>query len=62
MTNEEEIDIINKLIIRREIAKKAGNEAEADDIKKLFEKKGFEVDDNDKDIVTVKRKKIKESI
>ncbi len=61
MTNEEEIDTINNLIIRREIAKKAGNEAEADDIKKLFEKKGFEIDDNDKDIVTVK-KKIKENI
>ncbi len=61
MTNEEEIDIINNLIIRREEAKKAGNEAEADDIKKLFEKKGFEVDDNDKDVVVVKRK-IKESI
>lgn len=61
MTNEEEIDIINRLLIKREIAKKAGNEAEADDIKKLFEKQGFEVDDNDKDIVTIKRK-IKESI
>lgn len=61
MTNEEEIDIINRLLIKREIAKKAGNEAEAEDIKKLFEKKGFEVDDNDKDIVTIKRK-IKENI
>ncbi len=61
MTNEDEIDIINKLIIRREQAMKAGNESEVEDIKKLFEKKGFEIDDTI-DTTIVKRKKIKESI
>ncbi len=61
MTNEEEIDTINNLIIRRQKALDSGNESEVEDIKKLFEKKGFEINDTT-DTTVVKRKKIKESI
>jgi len=53
---EDEAEIINEVIMRREKAKKEGNEAEVESIEKLLKKKGFEIRDG-KDSTTVKRKK-----
>ncbi len=53
---EDEAEAINEVIMRREKAKKEGNEAEVESIEKLLKKKGFEIRDG-KDSTTVKRKK-----
>lgn len=53
---EDEAEAINEAIVRREKAKKAGNEAEVESIEKMLKKQGFEIRDN-KDSTTVKRKK-----
>ncbi len=53
---EDEAEMINEIIIKREKAKKDGNEAEVESIEKLLKKKGFEIRDG-KDTTTVKRKK-----
>lgn len=52
---EDEAETINEIIIKREKAKKAGNEAEVESIEKMLKKKGFEIRDG-KDSVTVKKK------
>lgn len=53
---EDEAEAINEAIVRREKAKKSGNEAEVESIEKMLKKKGFEIRDN-KDSTTVKRRK-----
>ena len=53
---DDEAEAINEAIIRREKAKKSGNEAEVESIEKMLKKKGFEIRDG-KDSTTVKRKK-----
>lgn len=53
---EDEAEMINEVIMRREKAKKDGNEAEVESIEKLLKKKGFEIRDG-KESTTVKRKK-----
>jgi len=52
---EDEAESINEAIIKREKAKKEGNEAEVESIEKMLKKKGFEIKDG-KDSTTVKRK------
>ncbi len=52
---EDEAETINEIIIKREQAKKDGNEAEVESIEKMLKKKGFEIKEND-DYVSVKRK------
>jgi len=52
---EDEAETINEIIIKREKAKKAGNEAEVESIEKMLKKKGFEIRDG-KDSVLLKRK------
>lgn len=53
---EDEVESINEIIIKREKAKRDGNEAEVESIEKMLKKKGFEIRDN-KDTTTVRRKK-----
>lgn len=53
---EDEAEAINEVIMRREKAKKDGNEAEVESLEKMLKKKGFEIRDN-KDSTTVSRKK-----
>jgi len=52
---EDEAETINEIIIKREKAKKAGNEAEIKEMEELLKKAGFEVRDG-KDSVSLKRK------
>ncbi len=53
---EDEAELINEVIIKREKAKKEGNEAEVESLEKMLTKKGFEIRDG-KDTTTVRRKK-----
>jgi len=53
---EDEAEMINEVIMRREKAKKEGNESEVESLEKMLTKKGFEIRDG-KDTTTVKRKK-----
>ncbi len=53
---EDEAESINEAIIKREKAKKSGNEVEAKEIEELLKQAGFEIKDG-KDSTTVKRKK-----
>jgi len=53
---EDEAESINEAIIKREKAKKEGNEAEVESIEKMLKKQGFEIRDG-KDSTTVRRKK-----
>lgn len=53
---EDEAESINEAIIKREKAKKSGNEVEAKEIEELLKGAGFEIIDS-KDSTTVKRKK-----
>ena len=53
---DDEAEAINEAIMRREKAKKDGNEAEVESIEKMLKKKGFEIRDG-KDSTTVRRKK-----
>ncbi len=53
---EDEAESINEAIVKREKAKKSGNEVEAKEIEELLKNMGFEIKDG-KDSTTVKRKK-----
>ncbi len=53
---EDEAEMINEVILKREKAKKEGNEAEVESLEKMLKKKGFEIRDG-KESTTVKRKK-----
>ncbi len=53
---EDEAEAINEVILKREKAKKDGNEAEVESLEKMLKKKGFEIRDG-KDSTTVRRKK-----
>ena len=53
---EDGAELINEVIIKREKAKKEGNEAEVESLEKMLTKKGFEIRDG-KDTTTVRRKK-----
>jgi len=55
---EEEAESINEVIIKREQAKKDGNEAEVESLEKMLKKKGFEIKDEG-DIVSVSKYKKK---
>ena len=55
---EEEAESINEVIIKREQAKKDGNEAEVESLEKMLKKKGFEIKDEG-DIVSVSKFKKK---
>jgi len=57
---EDEAETINEIIVKREKAKKKGNEVEAEEMKNLLEKAGFEIKDG-KESTTVKAK-LKENI
>lgn len=52
---EDEAETINEIIVKREQAKKSGNESEVESLEDMLKKKGFEIKDC-KDKVTVKRK------
>ena len=54
---DDEAERINEAILKREKAKKEGNEAEVESIEKMLKKKGFEIDDSNDEYVSVKRKK-----
>ncbi len=58
---EDEAETINEIIIKREQAKKDGNESEVESIEKMLKKKGFEIKDED-DVVSVSRYKKRESL
>ena len=53
---EDEAESINEAIIKREKAKKSGNEVEVKEIEELLKNMGFEIRDG-KESTTVKRKK-----
>ncbi len=55
MTKEDEMNCINDCIVKREKAKRSGNEAEVEEMTKMLKKKGFEIKE-DKDITIVKKK------
>ena len=57
---EDEAETINEIIVKREKDKRKGNEVEAEEMKELLEKAGFEIQDN-KETTTVKAK-LKENI
>jgi len=52
----DEAEEINEIIIKREKARKKGNEVEVEEIEELLKKAGFEIKDN-KDSTVVTRKK-----
>ena len=58
---EDEAETINEIIIKREKAKKEGNEAEVESIENMLKKKGFEIKDED-DIVTLSKFKKKYNV
>ena len=58
---EDEAETINEIIIKREQAKKDGNESEVESIEKMLKKKGFEIKDEG-DIVSVSRYKKKDTL
>ena len=58
---EDEADIINEVIIKRELAKKEGRESEVESLEKMLKKKGFKIKDED-DVVTISKFKKKDSI
>ena len=53
---DDEAEAINEVILKREKAKKEGNESEVESLEKMLKKKGFEIRDG-KDSTTVRRKK-----
>ncbi len=53
---DDEAEAINEIIIKREKARKKGNEVEVEEIEELLKKAGFEIKDN-KDSTVVTRKK-----
>ena len=53
---DDEAETINEIIIKREKARRAGNESEVEEIEKLLKKAGFEIKDK-KDSTVVTRKK-----
>jgi len=58
---EDEAETINEIIIKREKAKKEGNEAEVESIENMLKKKGFKIKDED-DIVTLSKYKKKDNV
>ncbi len=54
---EEEAESINEIIIKREKAKRDGNEAEVESIEKMLKKKGFEIKDDESSVTLSKFKK-----
>lgn len=58
---EDEAESINEVIIKRELAKKEGREAEVESLEKMLKKKGFEIKDEG-DIVSVSRYKKKDTL
>ncbi len=58
---EDEAETINEIIIKREQAKKDGNESEVESIEKMLKKKGFEIKDEG-DVVSVSRYKKKDTL
>ena len=58
---EDEAESINEVIIKREKAKKDGNEAEVESLEKMLKKKGFKIKDSG-DTVSVSRYKKKDKI
>ena len=57
---EDEAETINEIIIKREKAKKEGNEVKAEEMEELLKKAGFEIKDNN-DSVSVSRYKKKDN-
>ena len=47
MTKEEEMECINDCIVKREEAKRKGNESEVEEMTKMLKKKGFEIKDEE---------------
>ena len=58
---EDEAEAINEVILRREKAKKEGNEAEVESLEQMLKKKGFKIKDAG-DTVSVSRYKKKDKI
>ena len=58
---DDEAETINEIIIKRETAKRKGNEVEVKEMEELLKQAGFEVNDN-KDSVTVSRYKKKDNV
>ena len=54
---EDEAETINEIIIKREKAKRDGNEAEVESIEKMLKKKGFEIKDDESSVTLSKFKK-----
>ena len=58
---EDEAETINEIIIKREKAKRSGNEVEAKEMEELLKQAGFEIKDNN-DSVSVSKFKKKDNI
>lgn len=58
---EDEAETINEIIIKREKAKRKGNEVEAEEMEELLKKAGFEIKDKD-DSVSVSKFKKKDNV
>ena len=58
---EDEAETINEIIIKREKAKKEGNEVKAEEMEELLKKAGFEIKDNN-DSVSVSKYKKKDNV
>ncbi len=58
---EDEAETINEIIIKREKAKRKGNEVEAEEMEELLKKAGFEIKDNN-DSVSVSKFKKKDNV
>ena len=54
---EEDVSSINDCIIKREEAKRKGNEAEVEQLTKMLKSKGFEIRENGKYQIGKKKKK-----
>ncbi len=52
----DEAEAINEIIIRREKARKEGNEVEAEEIEELLKKAGFEIKDTKNSTVVTRKK------
>lgn len=58
---DDEAETINEIIIKREKAKRKGNEVEAEEMEELLKKAGFEIKDNN-DSVSVSKFKKKDNV
>ncbi len=57
MSKEEDVTCINDCIIKREEAKRKGNEAEVEELTKMLKEKGFEIREDGKYRIGKKKKK-----